>query len=39
LNRVAHERGITLAELRRRPPTLEETFFALTDAAGVEGSR
>jgi ABC-2 type transport system ATP-binding protein len=38
LNRVAHERGITLAELRRRPPTLEETFFALTDAAGTEGS-
>jgi ABC-2 type transport system ATP-binding protein len=32
LNRLAHERGVTLEELWRRPPTLEETFLALTTA-------
>jgi ABC-2 type transport system ATP-binding protein len=31
LNRRAHDRGITLAALWRRPPTLEETFLSLTE--------
>jgi ABC-2 type transport system ATP-binding protein len=30
LNQLAHAHGITLAELRTRPPSLEEVFFWLT---------
>ncbi|NDL57111.1 ABC transporter ATP-binding protein [Phytoactinopolyspora mesophila] len=34
LNRLAHQHGITLAELHTRPPTLEEIFFDLTEGEG-----
>jgi ABC-type uncharacterized transport system ATPase subunit len=33
LNRTAFERGITLSELQIQMPTLEETFFDMTEGA------
>jgi ABC-2 type transport system ATP-binding protein len=35
INRLAHEHGITLAELHTHPPTLEDIFFDLTESGGT----